>query len=126
MATKAKSANPACTLSLRLEGVDVVFEGVAHRVTDRETLAGVAMVFRDGGWPAEVDGDAIERAAIRDKLAELESQFRAAIEGRARAVAWRGALDFPARYVLGQARAADIIVSGGPSPAFSDAFGLFL
>jgi hypothetical protein len=53
------SANAACTLSLRLEGVDVVFEGEAHRVTDRETLAGVAAVFRDGGWPAEPDGDAI-------------------------------------------------------------------
>lgn len=53
------SSNPACTLSLRLVGVDVVFEGKAHRVTDRETLAGVAAVFRDGGWPAEADGDAI-------------------------------------------------------------------
>jgi nucleotide-binding universal stress UspA family protein len=63
-------------------------------------------------------------AAIREKLAELETQFRAAIEGRARTVMWRGALDFPARYVLGQACAADIIVSGGPSPAFSDAFAL--
>jgi hypothetical protein len=53
------NANPACTLSLRLAGVDVVFEGKAHRVTDRETLAGVAAVFRDGGWPAEADRDAI-------------------------------------------------------------------
>jgi hypothetical protein len=53
------SANPACTLALRLDGVDVVFEGEAHRVTDPETLAHVAAVFRDGGWPAEVDGDAI-------------------------------------------------------------------
>lgn len=53
------SANPACTLSLRLEGVDIVFEGEARRVTDPETLARVAAVFRDGGWPAEADGDAI-------------------------------------------------------------------
>lgn len=52
-------ANPACTLSLRLPGIDVVFEGEAHRVTDREALACVAAVFRDGGWPAEVDDDAI-------------------------------------------------------------------
>ena len=53
------SANPACTLSLRLEGVDVVFEGEARRVTDQATLVRVASVFRDGGWPAEADGDAI-------------------------------------------------------------------
>jgi hypothetical protein len=53
------SVNPACTLSLRLDGVDVAFEGEAHRVTDAETLAAVAAVFRDGGWPAEVDADAI-------------------------------------------------------------------
>jgi hypothetical protein len=31
-------------------------------VTDRETLAGVATVFRDGGWPAEVDDDALTAA----------------------------------------------------------------
>lgn len=53
------SANAACTLSLRLEGVDVVFEGEAHRVTDRETLAAVAAVYRDGGWPAQPEGDAL-------------------------------------------------------------------
>jgi nucleotide-binding universal stress UspA family protein len=33
-------------------------------------------------------------------------------------------MDFPARHVLRQARCADIIVSGGESPAFSDAFAL--
>jgi hypothetical protein len=44
---------------LRLDGVDVAFEGEAHRVTDAETLAAVAAVFRDGGWPAEVDAEAI-------------------------------------------------------------------
>jgi hypothetical protein len=53
------SGNPACTLSLRLEGVDVVFEGEARRVIDHETLDRVASVFREGGWPAESDGDAI-------------------------------------------------------------------
>jgi hypothetical protein len=52
-------ANPACTLSLRLPGVDVVFEGDAHRVIDSDRLAQVAAVFRAGGWPADVDGDAL-------------------------------------------------------------------
>ena len=51
--------NAACTLSRRLDGIDLVFEGEAHRVVDRATLEEVAAVFRDGGWPAVVDGDAI-------------------------------------------------------------------
>jgi hypothetical protein len=36
-----------------------VFEGDAHRVIDSERLAQVAAVFRAGGWPADVDGDAL-------------------------------------------------------------------
>jgi hypothetical protein len=52
------AANPACTLSMRLDGVDLVLEGEARRVTDGETLARVAAAYREGGWPAEVDGDA--------------------------------------------------------------------
>ncbi len=64
------------------------------------------------------------QASIKDRLAELEAQFRAATRNRARQVEWRSAIDFPARYVLQQARCADIIVSGGRSPAFSDSFTL--
>jgi hypothetical protein len=52
------AANPACVLSFRLDGVDVVLEGEAHRVVDPSTLESVAAGFREGGWPAEVDGDA--------------------------------------------------------------------
>ncbi len=62
--------------------------------------------------------------SIKKRLAELEELFRAAIKNRARAVEWRSAVDFPARYVLGEARCADIIVTGGRSPAFSDSFAL--
>jgi len=51
--------NPSCTISAGLEGIDVVFEGEAVRVTDRPTLEQVAGLYRDGGWPAEVEGDAI-------------------------------------------------------------------
>jgi hypothetical protein len=59
-ARKARNlaANPACTISARLEGIDVVFEGEASRVTDAATLRSVVAVFRSGGWPAEVEGDA--------------------------------------------------------------------
>lgn len=62
------------------------------------------------------------RAALKNRMAELEAQFLGAAKNRAKSVEWRSALDFPARYTLQQARCADIIVSGGPSDAFSDPF----
>jgi nucleotide-binding universal stress UspA family protein len=70
--------------------------------------------------------DLIEQgqASIRERLAELETQFRDAIKNRAQYVDWRSALDFPSRFVLQEARCADIVVTGGLSPAFSDAFAL--
>lgn len=61
---------------------------------------------------------------IRRRLKELEAQFRQTTKNRASTVEWRDALDFPARFILKEARATDIIVSGGHSPAFSDAFAL--
>jgi hypothetical protein len=51
------AANPACTISGRLRGMDLVFEGDAARVTDAPTLEAVAAIYRDGGWPVHVDGD---------------------------------------------------------------------
>lgn len=60
-AQKARNlaANPACTLACRLPGIDLVLEGAAARVTDQPTLAEVARRYREGGWPAEVAGDAL-------------------------------------------------------------------
>ena len=52
------AANPACTLSVSLRGIDLVFEGEAHRVTDSATLERIAAVYRSGGWPATVEGHA--------------------------------------------------------------------
>jgi hypothetical protein len=52
------AANPSCTLSLPMEGLDLVLEGTATRVTDKETLESVAEHYRRVGWPAEVEGDA--------------------------------------------------------------------
>jgi hypothetical protein len=46
--------NPACTLTARLDGIDVVFNGDAHRVTDGAELERIAAVYRAQGWPAEV------------------------------------------------------------------------
>lgn len=80
------------------------------------------MYFADGEQAQILIDQGQER--IRDRLGELEQQFRAAIKSRARNVEWRSAVDFPARYVLQEARCADIIVSGGRSPAFSDSFTL--
>jgi len=52
------AANPACTFSVALEGIDLILEGEAARVTDPPTLERLAHLYREGGWPAEVEGDA--------------------------------------------------------------------
>jgi hypothetical protein len=52
------ASNPACTIAVGLEGIDLALEGEALRVTDRPTLERVAALYREGGWPAEVEGDA--------------------------------------------------------------------
>jgi hypothetical protein len=53
------AANPAATIFARLEGIDVVFEGEAVRVTDAPTLERAAALYSEGGWPATVEGDAL-------------------------------------------------------------------
>jgi nucleotide-binding universal stress UspA family protein len=80
------------------------------------------LYFTDGQYAQ----DLIDRgeAEIRKRLLELETQFRQAARNRATFVDWRSALDFPARFILREARCADIIVDGGNSPAISDAFAL--
>jgi hypothetical protein len=40
------AANSACSVSVRLRGIDLVLEGEAHRVTDSSTLERVAAVYR--------------------------------------------------------------------------------
>ena len=52
------AANPACTISAALRGIDLVFDGEATTVTDVPTLERLAALYREGGWPAEVEGDA--------------------------------------------------------------------
>jgi hypothetical protein len=53
------AVNPACSVSVALRGMDLVLDGEAHRITDKSTLDRLAAVFRTGGWPASVDGDAL-------------------------------------------------------------------
>src|ERR671915_1136411 len=52
------AADPACTISAALPGIDLVFEGEATRVTDGPTLERLGALYRAQGWPAEVAGDA--------------------------------------------------------------------
>jgi hypothetical protein len=50
--------HPRGTIAAHLKGIDVVLEGEVSRVTDAETLETLAQIYRDGGWPARVAGDA--------------------------------------------------------------------
>jgi nucleotide-binding universal stress UspA family protein len=52
------------------------------------------------------------QVAIMNRVAEVEAQFRAAMQRRAATVEWRSAEDFPTRFIVQQARAADIIIVG--------------
>ena len=56
--SKDLAVNPACTISVSLVGIDLVFEGEAKRISDTTTLDAVAAWYRSGGWPVEVGGDA--------------------------------------------------------------------
>ena len=51
------AAEPRCTVSVRVPGLDLVVEGHAARVTEPETVDALAAVYRDGGWPVEASGD---------------------------------------------------------------------
>jgi len=63
------------------------------------------------------------QAAIRRRIAEIEAQFRTAMLNRAAVVEWRCTEDFPARFIVQQARAADIIVVGASrADALADPF----
>ncbi|SFI35061.1 universal stress protein [Bradyrhizobium sp. cf659] len=80
------------------------------------------LYFTDGAEAQRLIDDG--EASVKRRLAGLEAQFRAATKNRGGHVEWRSAMDFPARFVLAQARCADIVVSGGQSTVFSDAFAL--
>jgi nucleotide-binding universal stress UspA family protein len=52
------------------------------------------------------------QAAVRNRVAAAEAEFRAAMQNRAAAVEWRCGEYFPTRFIVQHARAADIIVAG--------------
>jgi hypothetical protein len=47
--------DPRCSIAVSIPDADLVIEGQAARVTDRATVARVAKVWADQGWPAEAD-----------------------------------------------------------------------
>ena len=53
------AANPNCAVSVALDDIDVVVEGSARRVTDKETLERLAKLYGSLGWPASASGGAI-------------------------------------------------------------------
>ncbi|NVN87996.1 MAG: universal stress protein [Rhodopseudomonas sp.] len=55
-------------------------------------------------------------AAIRQRIGELEAEFRRSMGGHCRELEWRAAVEMPARHVVQQARAADLVVSGTGVP----------
>ncbi len=57
--SKNIAANPRASVGVRLDGIDLVFEGQTARVTDRSTLEAVATRYNDSGWPAKAEGDAL-------------------------------------------------------------------
>lgn len=47
--------DPRCTLSVATDEFDLIVEGTAHQVTDRDRITDLARRWAAGGWPAEVD-----------------------------------------------------------------------
>jgi hypothetical protein len=44
--------NPACTISVKLPGMDLTLDGTAMRVTEPAILERMAGIYRDIDWPA--------------------------------------------------------------------------
>jgi nucleotide-binding universal stress UspA family protein len=78
-------------------------------------------VYYTSGEPAQ---EMIDQglASIRSRLEALESEFRAALAQRCREIEWRSAVDLPSKYIVRQARAADLVIGGGTQGAFVDPF----
>ncbi len=47
--------DPRCSIAVSIRDADVVIEGDATRLMDRETVARIAKAWADNGWPAEPD-----------------------------------------------------------------------
>ncbi|MDY7105297.1 MAG: pyridoxamine 5'-phosphate oxidase family protein [Actinomycetota bacterium] len=55
--TQLLLTEPRCTFATSADGMDLVYEGIAARVDDRDRLDRVAAAYRDKyGWPVDVAG----------------------------------------------------------------------
>jgi pyridoxine/pyridoxamine 5'-phosphate oxidase len=57
--SKNLAADAACVLSVATDPFDISIEGRAERVTDADELDRIATIARAGGWPAQVENDAL-------------------------------------------------------------------
>ena len=55
--------DPRCSISLATDEYDLIVRGEAHRVVDPTVVAELAALWREGGWPAEVDESGIALTA---------------------------------------------------------------
>src|SRR3954453_19269445 len=76
------------------------------------------LYFAEGDYAQKVLEE--EGAAVRRRLSELETEFRASVSKRAKSVEWRSALTLPIPYVMQHARAADVLVMGARAEAMVD------
>jgi pyridoxine/pyridoxamine 5'-phosphate oxidase len=53
------AANPSCTMSMSLPGLDLVVEGRAAKVTDQATIERLAERYAAQGWPAKATDGAL-------------------------------------------------------------------
>ena len=54
-----------------------------------------------------------DRVRLKSQIADCEAQFRRVLKARADKLEWRSALDWPNDFVARNARAADLIITGG-------------
>jgi hypothetical protein len=57
--TRNLAADPRCSVAAPIEGIDLTFDGDAHRVTDSAVVARIAALYARIGWPAVAEGDVI-------------------------------------------------------------------
>ena len=60
---KNVARDPRCTLSVATHEFDLVVEGSATKITDKDTVARMAAVWAEGGWPCRVDESGVALTA---------------------------------------------------------------
>jgi nucleotide-binding universal stress UspA family protein len=114
-------------VSLALDRANDACLAVAGDIAERfgARLVGIAvsdlrpsLYFAEGVYAEKVLEQ--EERAIRQRLSELESEFRSSVQSRAKSVEWRSALTFSSTYIAEQARAADLLVVGARAESIVD------